>query len=129
MRLIIMALLMATFSASACFDERFHQLGGPSGALPSGVELNVPVIVEGDNGNIQFSVDIQSEGPIEELAFKFVPNPRVDIGSEDELLVVGKTSHQVEGKVISGSRGAVQVLVTGRVGEEDFLTSRFVMVM
>ncbi|QIA64959.1 hypothetical protein GT360_15450 [Vibrio astriarenae] len=129
MRLFLGLLFAIAFNASACFDERFHQLGGPSGALPDGVELNIPVVVEGDNGQIEFTVDIDSPTDIEELAFKLLPNPRVDLGEEEDLLIVGKKSHLVKGQVTPGTRGAVRVLVTGRIGDKDFLTSRFVMVM
>ncbi|MGF1702136.1 hypothetical protein L4D09_17740 [Photobacterium makurazakiensis] len=127
--LIIFFFFVASFQAYACLDERFHgDFLSPQG-MPHNTSLHVPTLVEGENGNVEFDIQIETHREIDSLAIKLVPNPRVKIAGDDALLIIDQLSHTVKATVNEGQRGAIRLLVTGSIDGTEFLENRFIMVM
>ncbi|MGF1684183.1 hypothetical protein [Photobacterium minamisatsumaniensis] len=128
-KLIIFFFFVASFQAYACLDERFHgDFLSPQG-MPHNTSLHVPTFVEGENGSVEFDIQIETHRKIDSLAIKLVPNPRVKIEGDNTLLVIDQLSHTVKATVNEGQRGAIRLLVTGSIDGVAFLENRFIMVM
>lgn len=131
MRILIGLVLLLSFHAYSCEQHGDHAHHHHHEAkLPTGLKVQIPTVVERsqDTVPVSFSFSVQSQLELADLHIEIKPNPKVNIIGDGARWDETSEQYQVTAQLASAQRGALRVLISGKVNGEPFLLSRFVMI-